>query len=286
MNSMTVREALRRASSFMESLEDNRFLAEIMIRHVLNWDRTQFFLGMEETITERQWAEVESLVKIRVQGTPIQYLTGEQEFYGLTFKVNPSVLIPRPETEILVEEVLRRRNPQARLSVADIGTGSGAIAVTLAVHSTWKMYAVDIAQESLDTARKNSEVHGVVDRISFLKGDLLSPLPEPVDILVSNPPYIPTQDVLELDVQVKDHEPMRALDGGMDGLDFYRRICDGLSGVLRWEGLVAFEVGMGQAQEVEKLLQESGMIARTEIIKDLAGIQRIVIGEGKRSLQS
>lgn len=284
MNAITVREALKRASSFMEPLEDGRFLAEIIVRYVLGWDRTRLFLGMEDRVSEQQWNEMEQMVRKRLQGIPVQYLIGEQEFYGLSFRVNPSVLIPRPETEILVEQVLQRRDPSAFLTVADIGTGSGAIAVSLAVHSQWKIYAVDIAQESLDTAQENSQIHSVEKQITFLKGDLLDPVPQPVDILVSNPPYIPSKDVLELDVQVKDHEPMRALDGGEDGLDFYRRICQGLPQVLRQDGLVAFEVGMGQARDVEQLLLASGVIARTEVIEDLAGIERIVIGDGKASL--
>lgn len=285
MNAITVREALKRASSFMESLEDGRFLAEIIVRYVLGWDRTRLFLGMEEIISMQQWSEVERMVKERLQGVPVQYLIGEQEFYGLSFRVNPSVLIPRPETEILVEQVLHRRDVSAALTVADIGTGSGAIAVSLAVHSQWKVYAVDIAQESLDTAQENSRIHGVEQQITFLKGDLLDPLLlQPVDILVSNPPYIPSSDVLELDVQVRDHEPMRALDGGEDGLDFYRRLCQGLPQVLRPGGLVAFEVGMGQAWDVEQLLLRTGVIARTEVIQDLAGIERIVIGDGKAGL--
>lgn len=284
MNAITVREALKRASSFMESLEDGRFLAEIIVRHVLGWDRTRLFLGMEDRVSEQQWSEMEQMVQKRLQGIPVQYLIGEQEFYGLSFRVNPSVLIPRPETEILVEQVLQRRDPAASLTVADIGTGSGAIAVSLAVHSQWKIFAVDIAQESLDTAQENSQIHGVDKKIAFLKGDLLDPVAQPVDILVSNPPYIPSRDVLELDVQVKDHEPMRALDGGEDGLDFYRRICQGLPQVLRPDGLVAFEVGMGQARDVEQLLLASGVISRTEVIEDLAGIQRIVIGDGKAGL--
>ncbi|WP_100523492.1 peptide chain release factor N(5)-glutamine methyltransferase [Mycobacteroides abscessus] len=284
MNSLTVREALNRASSFMESLDDGRFLAEIMIRHQLGWDRTQFFLGMNDSLSEEDWSAIERMVNDRLSGIPVQYLIGQQEFYGLLFEVNPSVLIPRPETEILVEQVLKHCDPQAALVGADIGTGSGAIAVSLAVHSQWRMYAVDIAQESLDTAQKNSRTHGVEHQMTFLQGDLLVPLPEPVDILVSNPPYIPSQDILELDVQVKDHEPMRALDGGVDGLDFYRRLCEGLPKVLRPGGFVAFEVGMGQAREVECLMQASGVIERTEVIADLAGIERIVMGKRGKSL--
>jgi release factor glutamine methyltransferase len=278
---VTVKEALRRASSSMSVLSDGRFLAEIMVRHVLGWNRTELFTRFDEQITAESWGQMEELVQRRLEGVPIQYLLGEQEFYGLPFQVGPSVLIPRPETEILVEEVLRRRDTKESLVVADIGTGSGAIAVTLAVHSAWTCFAVDIAQESLDLALQNSRVNGVDQKVTFLQGDMLEPLKEAgckVDILVSNPPYIPTADIAELDIQVRVHEPMRALDGGDDGLVFYRTICAGLPDVLRSGGLVAFEVGMGQAEAVSKLLQDSGMVRRVDIIADLAGIDRIVVG--------
>lgn len=278
MSGLLVREALKRASSFMQSLEDGRFIAEMILRHVLGWDRTQFFTRLDEEISEDQWTKIQELLQKRLDGIPVQYLIGEQEFYGLPFQVNASVLIPRPETEILVEEVLRRRHAGEPLVAADIGTGSGAIAIALAAHSQWKLYAVDIAQESLDTAEENSRLNGVETRITFLQGDLLSPLPEKVDVLVSNPPYIPSQDIEELDVQVRVHEPRRALDGGKDGLDFYRRLCAGLKDVLKESGLVSFEVGYGQAREVEKLLLESGVIVGTDVVCDLAGVERIVVG--------
>lgn len=280
-SSLTVREALQRASSFMSmsSIEDGRFVAELVLRHVLGWDRTHFFTHMDQILSNEQWTRVSDLLQKRAEGIPVQYLFGEQEFYGLPFKVNPSVLIPRPDTEILVEQVLKRRPVDKSLVVADIGTGSGAIAISLAVHSQWRVFAVDIAQASLDVARENSQRNQVEDRITFLQGDLLSPLSEKVDILVSNPPYIPSLDIEQLDVQVRFHEPRRALDGGVDGLDFYRRLCDGIGGVLKEGGLVAFEVGAGQARDVEQLLIETGMISRTDVVSDLTGIERVVIGE-------
>lgn len=279
MKSLTVREALKRASSFLSTLEDGSFIAELTLRHVLGWDRTRFFTHMDEIVTEEQWALVEDMLQKRLAGVPVQYLLGEQEFYGLPFKVDASVLIPRPDTEILVEQVLARRSTQEPFLVADIGTGSGAIAVTLAVHSRWRVYAIDIAQESLQVAKENSRLNGVEDRITFLQGDLLTPLHDKVHILVSNPPYIPSWDIETLDVQVRAHEPLRALDGGEDGLDFYRRLCNGIDEFVYEGGLVAFEVGAGQARQVEQLLLETGVISKTDVICDLAGIERVVIGE-------
>lgn len=280
MSGIRLREALQRASLLMRELEDHKYLAELILRHTLDLDRTQFLLNLNEEITPEQWEKTEQLIQKRLSGIPLQYLFGEQEFYGLPFHVDPTVLIPRPETEILVEEVLRRRDPKSPLIAADIGTGSGAIAVALAVNSDWRFLAVDIAAESLETAKRNSTLNRVEAKIDFLQGDMLQPLEGKgkVDILVSNPPYIPTEDIADLNIQVRNHEPMRALDGGKDGLDFYRKICSGLPHVLQPNGLVAFEVGRGQAQDVGALLLASGTVQKIDIIKDLAGIERIVIG--------
>ena len=279
MKSLTVREALKRASSFLSTLDDGSFIAELMLRHVLGWDRTRFFTHMDEELSDEQWSLVEDMLQKRLSGVPVQYLLGEQEFYGLPFKVDASVLIPRPDTEILVEQVLARRSTEESLKVADIGTGSGAIAVSLAAHSRWRVFAVDIAQESLQVAKENSRLNEVEDRITFLQGDMLTPLTEKVHILVSNPPYIPSQVIETLDVQVRAHEPLRALDGGPDGLDFYRQLCNGIKDAVYEGGLVAFEVGAGQARQVEQLLLDTGVISKTDVVCDLAGIERVVIGE-------
>lgn len=268
-------------------MDDALFLAEYALRHALGWDRTTLFTKMNEPLSEETWARVEAIIQRRAAGEPMQYITGEQEFYGLTFEVNPEVLIPRPETELLVEEVLKQARElwpeEAALQIADIGTGSGAIVVTLAVEggSNWAYTAVDIAQTSLDMAQRNAERHEVNNRIRFMQGDLLGPLLETgqrVDMLVSNPPYIPSFDVTQLDVQVKDHEPLRALDGGEDGLDFYRRMVRKLPAVLNERAIVGWEVGIHQAETVRSWLADTGLFSRTYIVNDLAGIGRHVIG--------
>ncbi|WP_231956229.1 peptide chain release factor N(5)-glutamine methyltransferase [Aneurinibacillus soli] len=286
---MTTREALQKASRFLqaENIEDALFLAEYALRHALGWDRTTLFARMNEPLSADTWACVEAIIRRRAAGEPMQYITGEQEFYGLTFEVNPDVLIPRPETELLVEEVLKQARQmwfnKSVLHVADIGTGSGAIVVTLAVEGeeNWAYTAVDIAQASLDTARRNAERHGVASRINFVQGDLLVPLLDGgrrVDILVSNPPYIPSFDVTQLDTQVKDHEPLRALDGGEDGFDFYRRMVRELPHVLAERAIVGWEVGIHQADTVQAWLVDTGLFDRVYIVDDLAGIGRHVIG--------
>jgi release factor glutamine methyltransferase len=286
---VSIREALQRASLFLESkgIEDALFLAEYAIRHVKGLDRTHFFASMGEELSQEDWLRIESVIKRRGDGEPFQYIIGEQEFYGLIFKVNPSVLIPRPETELLVEEILKRADelwpPEDKLSVADIGTGSGAIVVTLAAegNDNWEFIATDIAPESLETARLNAKNNDVGDKIDFVQGDLLAPLRERnqrVHVLVSNPPYIPSYDVTQLDIQVKDHEPLRALDGGQDGLDFYRRMAHDLPDVLREKALLGWEIGIHQAEAVHSLLQQTGLFYEVYIIDDLQGIGRHVIG--------
>lgn len=289
MDGVTVREALQKASRFLreKGIDDAAFLGEYAIRHALGWDRTQLISQMSHRLTADEEKRIQAIVVRRAAGEPMQYIVGEQEFYGLTFKVNPSVLIPRPETELLVEEILRRASQvwpkDAALAAADIGTGSGAIAVTLAAFGgpNWSVTAVDIAEESLATARRNAALHSVEGKIAFERGDLLAPLLRDgrrVDILVSNPPYIPSYDVTQLDVQVKEHEPLRALDGGDDGLHFYRRLVQDVGHVLKEKALLGFEVGIHQAETVRGWLEETGLFAEVYIVKDLAGIGRHVIG--------
>lgn len=289
MDGITIREALQKASRFLreKGIEDAAFLAEYAIRHVLDWDRTQFISQMSYRLAATEWEMVQAVLVRRAAGEPMQYIVGEQEFYGLAFEVNPSVLIPRPETELLVEEIIRRAHmiwsEEAVLEVADIGTGSGAIAVTLAAFGcpNWHVTATDIAKESLATARRNAIRHGVEQKIAFMQGDLLAPLLQggrSVDILVSNPPYIPSYDVGQLDVQVKGHEPLRALDGGEDGLVFYRRMIQDMARVLKRNALLGFEVGIHQAELVRDWLDETGLFSEAYIVKDLAGIGRHVIG--------
>lgn len=282
----TIREALLRASSFLQErgAKDPRFEAELLIRHCLGWDRTRFLISLADPIAPEAVEQLAQMCQRRARHEPLQYMFGTQEFYGRPFVVRPGVLIPRPETEILVEQVLVRSENMWQagepLSVADIGTGSGAICVTLACERPeWNVTTVDISPDATAIARENAERLGA--RVRFLQGDLLQPLieaQERVDILVSNPPYIPTSDVDELDYEVRDYEPRMALDGGVDGLDCYRRLCEALSAVLKPKALVAFEVGIHQASDVAALMKATGVIGEVHIIQDLAGIERVVIG--------
>ncbi len=236
-----------------------------------------------------EWAR---LLERKAAGEPVQYLIGEQWFYGLPFAVTPAVLIPRPETELLVEAVLEAADrlwPDARgateradaaaPTVVDVGTGSGAIAVTLASQRPgWRVEASDLSADALETARGNAARHCAAARMRFAQGDLLAPFAgRGIDVLVSNPPYIPASDIAGLQREVRDHEPRLALDGGKDGLDPYRRMLEQLPSLAAVPRIVAFELGQGQAQEVARMLREAGHWPDIRIVSDYAGIERHVI---------
>ncbi len=284
----TIREALLWASSFLHEsgCKDPRFEAELLIRHVLGLDRTQFLASLPDPVAEEAVRRLAALVERRAAQEPIQYVLGTQAFYGRDFAVEPGVLIPRPETEILVEQVLdaadRIWESGTPLAVADIGTGSGAIAVTLACErSHWRVTTVDLSEQAIAIAKRNADQLGVGQRVRFLQGDLVGPFlasGERVDILVSNPPYIPHEDVKRLDREVRDFEPWLALDGGEDGLACYRRLCVNLPSILQPRALVAFEVGIHQAGVVADLLRASQTVDEVVVIPDLAGIERVVMG--------
>lgn len=260
--------------------------AERIVQHVLGVDKTGMLLRFADPFPEERRAEFDRVVGQRSEQVPLQYLLGSQEFYGREFAVSPAVLIPRPETELLVEQVLKQsarfqgRDPL----LVDIGTGSGAIAVTLAAE--WpelRVIAIDLSPEALEMARKNAREHGVEERITFLLGDLYLPLIERglrPDLVVSNPPYIPSADCEELDAEVRDFEPRLALDGGDDGLDPYRRITGALPQLWPSAGpaFVAFEVGIHQDRDVERMIADSVPGVETGILPDLQGIGRVIWG--------
>lgn len=286
----SVREAWSRASSFLREagLEEHDRQAELLIQHVLGWSSTSYWLGLADPFPAEAGERLHGLLERKAAGEPLQYITGEQEFFGLTFAVDPSVLIPRPETELLVERLLadsarlgREEDGGSAWTAADIGTGSGVIPVTLAVRQpNWRLAAVDISGAALETARRNAERHGVAERIVFLEGDLLAPLEKAgwrPDALISNPPYIPSGDLSGLQREVRDYEPRLALDGGSDGLDCYRRLALGVAAWDRPPRWVGLEVGFGQAAAVAELLRRSSRWERVETVKDWNGIERHVI---------
>lgn len=283
----TVGEAYRWAFSFLRKrgCDEALFEAELLLRHLLGRDRTRLFAGMTDPFPKDKVPTLLEWLNRRADGEPIQYILREQEFYGRPFRVSPAVLIPRPETEILAESVLceaDRIGDGRPLSVCDVGTGSGALAVTLATERPrWSVWATDISSAALEVARENARRNGVEGRIRFLRGEWLDPLRQGgvrVDVVVSNPPYIPSKEIPTLKRQVRDFEPRLALDGGEDGLDAFRRIVEQIPDVLRLPGLVAFEVGMGQSRRVAGMLKSMPLPVSVSIVPDLAGIERVVLG--------
>lgn len=289
--SVSIREAHRWASSFLQrhsqmTADEAHFTAEYVLRHLLGWDRSRFFAYAGETLPEEQWIKLQQLIEKRSEGVPLQHLIGRQEFYGRPFHVSPDVLIPRPETEVLVETVLREAETlwgEQPCRVIDVGTGSGAIAVTLAAERpSWDVTAVDLSAAALALARKNATRHGAASHIQFIQGDLLQPFidskdMERFDIVVANPPYIPSRDIETLAIEVKGHEPLLALDGGRDGLHVYRRLATMLPHVMKQEkGLVAVEVGAGQSRQVATILRNVFPQGEAAIVPDLARIERVV----------
>ncbi|BCV24084.1 peptide chain release factor N(5)-glutamine methyltransferase [Gelria sp. Kuro-4] len=285
---VTLAEAWQEGSDRLHQagVESPRLDSEVLLRHVLGKGRAEFFRDLGEPLAAGVLERFRTLVARRVQGTPVAYLTGHKEFFGLDFKVTPAVLIPRPETEILVERALQVAADlvaaKGELRILDLGTGSGAIAVTLAVGlPTVRLVATDCSPAALEVAAANAKRHGVRERIAFRLGDLWGALREedvipghPFDIIVSNPPYIPAGELEQLPADVK-HEPPAALDGGPDGLAFYRRLATGIGPRLAPRGWVLLEVGAGQAPAVCRLLMGAGLTPLSPV-KDLAGIERVV----------
>jgi len=243
--------------------------------HVMESSRARLLAHPERSLTSAQVTRYGKLVDDRASGCPLPYLTGEIEFYGLDIEVTPEVLIPRPETEILVDLALERR-PKA---VVDVGTGSGCIAVALAAHlPEAAVYGIDISPAALAVARRNAERHGVGERVRLIAGDLLDRRPGPVDLIVSNPPYVSADEWASLPPSVRDHEPRLALDGGPDGLEVVRRLISQSQGLLKPGGALLIEIGAAQGDAARKAAEtffpENGTSIR--IHPDLAGRDRVL----------
>ena len=297
-------------------VDDSRWQAELLLRGIVDVTRTKFMTYPELQVTEVDTERFREAIRKRSLGMPVQYILGRQEFYGREFVVTPDVLIPRPETEVLVEEVVKALSacrfpllgpgldalcppPNAHPSmlnahsspltapsfrILDLCTGSGCIALTLAAElPEARVVATDISLPALGIAEQNAQRLGVADRVEFRQGDLFAALQgEKFDVIVSNPPYIETATILTLATDVQN-EPIGALDGGTDGLEFYRRIADGAGQHLTLGGLLAVEIGHGQGEAVMRLFTQANLIDVT-LTLDLASKERVVTGRSRGTL--
>src|SRR4051812_39033952 len=274
----TVRRLLEWTEDFLrkKGVESARLEAQILLAHALGCKKIDLYVRHEEEPPEDKRAAFRETIKKRADGMPVAYLVGHREFYSLEFAVSPAVLIPRPETETLVMEALRRLKPLAAPRVLDVGTGSGAIAVVIAnQHKRAQVTAVDVSPAALAVAAANAQTHGVAARITFLEGTLFGPVAgQTFDLIVSNPPYIARSEFPALDAGVREFEPRAALDGGPEGLDFYRRIAADVANHLAPCGAVMVEIGATQEPAVRELF--AAHLDPGPSFKDAAGRPRVV----------
>jgi release factor glutamine methyltransferase len=260
-------------------IPDARLEAEVLVMNVMRMARQSIFAEQETEVTGQQQAALDEFLERRYSREPLAYILGQREFYGINVVLTPAVLIPRPETEGLVEQALFMAlmgMESTELTIADVGTGSGAIAINLAIHlPSAKIYAVDVQDAVLDVAAYNVRVHGVADRVNLAIGDLLDAVPEPVDLIVANLPYIPTDRIPTLQPEVQQ-EPVLALDGGPDGLDLVRRLLIQAEDKLNSHGIILLEIDPDQIPVVQKLALQHFPEGSTSVEKDLAGMDRIL----------
>jgi release factor glutamine methyltransferase len=281
---MTVLEILNRTTNHLKEhqIESPRLNAELLLAHSLNFSREGLYTHLQDLFKEEEKKTFERLIERRISGEPLQYLLGRQEFWSIDLKVDPRVLIPRPETELLVEHallLLGETSSQGALSVWNRNR-------KWTIPSPWQrkglsIVATDISREALLLARENSLLADVLSRIQFIQGDLFGPFRlleknEPFDLILSNPPYVNRSEIPSLAREVKDFEPILALDGGEDGLDFYREILSAAPSYLRKGGWLLMEVGQGQGEKVSERIMREGHFHRPQLVQDFSGIERVV----------
>ncbi|KPI47080.1 SAM-dependent methyltransferase [Clostridioides difficile] len=280
---MTIKDIIIKYSDTFKDISDTpRLDTELLLQKALgDVDRLYIHLNLDKELTEEQEIKFIGFAKERLNGRPIAYIVENREFMGLDFFVKEGVLIPRPDTETLVEEIIEICKGRKEVSILDIGTGSGAITVSLAKHiENSKIMSFDISEIALEIAKKNAIINKVGEKIKYINSDLFTAISDSnikFDIIVSNPPYIKKQDIETLHTQVKDYEPYNALEGGEDGLDFYRKITEQGKKYLNRCGILAYEVGHNQAEDVINIMKSNGY-KKIYTKKDIQGIDRVVIG--------
>ena len=260
-------------------IENPHLEAEILLAHAMGTERIKLYINFENVVAQKERDIFKGHIQRRIKREPTAYITGYQPFLSLNFNVTSGVLIPRPETEMLVQEAIGIAKVIGRkVRLLDIGTGSGAIAVSLAKFiNDIEIVATDSSDKALEIAGVNAKKHGVTDKIIFVKADLFPSDSTKFDIIVSNPPYIRSSDIKTLQPEVRDHEPVQALDGGTDGLGIYRRMINDLLAHMNSGSFLLLEIGMGQAREISEMVRKAFPKCDIQFKKDLSGIERILI---------
>jgi len=281
---LTIAEALHAAENklMLSGVPDARLDAELLLRHVLKQTRAWVFTHCRDALDEQDRSVFNKLILRRTTREPVQHIIGKQEFWGLEFIVTQSVLIPRPETELVVESALKKMRDSTSPLLVDLCTGSGCIAISLAKElRKARVFATDKSDRALIVARENARAHGVSNRIRFFEGDLFGPLDEldihgNVDVITANPPYIKSLDLKTLQPEVRDFEPELALIAGPEGTELAERIIRTAPRYLKQGGSLIMEMGMGQAQALSRIILDAGVYESPVVLKDLAGIERVI----------
>lgn len=278
---LTVLEAIKLSTEYLDKrgIESARLNAEIMLADIMNCKRFDLYLQFDKPLSEQEKNKYRNFLERRGKFEPLQYILGNCEFYGLRFNVNPSVLIPRPETELLVESVIENVNKNTKIRIVDIGTGSGNIAIALAKNlPEAEIRAIDISNEAIEVAKKNAELNQVQTQINFLNVDINNLENDNFNVIVSNPPYVSKKDYPNLQKEIMQYEPPIALTDNSDGLEFYRNISNAASKMLVKGGKLFFEIGQGQSKEVKEIMTEN-KFKNIQIKKDYSQIDRVIFGE-------
>ncbi len=282
---LTVLDSIKLSEEYLQKkeIEAPRINAELLLADILSCKRLDLYLKFDQPLKQNEIQKYREYISRRGKGEPLQYIIEKVEFYGMNLRVNSSVLIPRPETEILVETIIEENKDNANLNILDIGCGSGNISIALAKNlNNAKIFAIDISEEALLLAKENAKELDVLDLIQFFRGDIfhnnLKEISSNFDLIVSNPPYVSKQDFKNLQTEIKEYEPDIAVTDFADGLKYYRKISEIGSDLLKHGGKIYFEIAMGQSEDVKNILKKNNF---KNILskKDYSGVERIILGE-------
>ncbi len=283
---LTVLEALNLSTEYLDnkSIESPRLNAELLLAKILNCKRLELYLNYDRNLTEKEKNTYRNFISRRGKNEPLQYITGEVEFYGIELQVNNNVLIPRPETEILIDTILEKVDKERELMILDIGSGSGNIAIALAKNLTnAKIVSIDVSENALEVARNNALQNELETRIEFIRLNILSDNLEDLsnfDIIVSNPPYVSNEEFGGLQKEILDYEPHEAVTDFGDGFVFFRKISEIGKSLQNKSGYLFFEAAQGQSETIKKIMTENGY-SNIDTVKDYADINRVIMGMKK-----